>query len=150
MGKLKLSLFLALLISTISTTGQILAPVKWSYAAKKLDQKYAVVYLKAEMEVNWHIYSTKMQTDGPVARAFTFNATPEYSLVEDVKEPKPIKHFEKAFGRNALYFEKSVVFQQKILLNKEAMVIKGKLRYMACDNKRCLSPQEVSFEIPVK
>lgn len=147
---LRLCIFFAIVFSASMVNGQILTPVKWSYAAKRLDQKNAVLFLKAEMESGWHIYSTKMQGDGPITTVFTFIATPDYALLEDVIEPKPIKYFEKSFERNALYFEKSVIFQQKILLKKDAMVIKGKLRYMACDNKRCLPPQEVSFEIPVK
>jgi DsbC/DsbD-like thiol-disulfide interchange protein len=48
------------------------------------------------------------------------------------------------------YFEKSVVFQQKIKLKGKEATIKGQLEYMTCNDKQCLPPDDVEFSIPVK
>jgi len=48
------------------------------------------------------------------------------------------------------YFEKSVVFQQKIKLNAAQVTVKGQLEYMTCNDKQCLPPEDLDFEVVVK
>jgi DsbC/DsbD-like thiol-disulfide interchange protein len=48
------------------------------------------------------------------------------------------------------YFEKSVVFQQKIKLKGKAATVKGRVEFMVCDEKQCLPPTEVEFSVAVK
>jgi hypothetical protein len=76
--------------------------------------------------------------------------TENYSLIGKIVEPKPIVKFEEVFNMNVMYFEKSVVFSQRIKLKREQLVLKGKVEFMACDNKQCLPPDEVEFSIPIK
>lgn len=128
---------------------QIQTPVKWSYAAKKLNAKEAVLYLKADLNTGWHIYSMHPSEGGPVSTAFKFVSSKEYSILGDVIEPKPIRKREKTFDMYVFYFEKSVIFQQKIQLNENETTVKGKILFMACNDKMCLTPNEVSFSIPV-
>jgi hypothetical protein len=51
---------------------------------------------------------------------------------------------------NVAYFEKSVIFQQKVKLNRGTTTVKGKVEYMVCNDRQCLPPEEVEFSIPVK
>src|SRR5687768_1044363 len=108
-------LTLALLLS-LSASSQILKPVKWSYAAKKTSKTEAILYLKATIEDSWHIYSQNMADGGPVKTTFTFTPAKAYKLNGKTIEPKAITKFEKSFEMNVSYFEKSVIFQQKIKL----------------------------------
>ncbi len=148
--KLKLITLIALAVYASGLKAQIQTPVKWSYAAKKLSAKEAVLYLKADLNAGWHIYSMLPSEGGPVSTAFKFVASDDYNLLGEVTEPKPIKKHEKTFDMNVFYFEKSVIFQQKIQLNEDETTIKGKVLFMACNDKMCLPPGDVSFEIPVK
>jgi hypothetical protein len=50
----------------IPTGPQVLSPVKWSYAAKKISQNEADIYLKATIDDGWHIYSTAQKDGGPI------------------------------------------------------------------------------------
>ena len=51
---------------------------------------------------------------------------------------------------NIGYFEKEVIFQQKIKLKSaNAAAVKGKLEYMTCNDKKCLPPEDVDFTIPL-
>jgi len=144
-------LFLAFgLMTTFGASAQIEKPVTWSYAAKKTGKNEAIVYLKANLEQGWHIYSQNMKDGGPVKTAFTFSPSKEYTKVGNTIEPKPIVKFEKTFDMNVSYFENTVTFQQKVKLNKPATVVKGKLEYMVCNDSQCLPPDEISFSIPVK
>jgi hypothetical protein len=111
-------LLLAALTSFISTVSysQILAPVKWSYGAKKISNEQAIVFIKATIDKGWHIYSQHVADGGPVKTSFRFNNSDDYTLNGITIEPKAISKYEKAFSMNVQYFEQSVIFQQKVKL----------------------------------
>lgn len=145
-------LLLAALTSFISTVSysQILAPVKWSYGAKKIDNEQAVVFIKATIDKGWHIYSQHVADGGPVKTSFRFNNSDGYTLNGITIEPKAISKYEKAFSMNVQYFEQSVIFQQKVKLKNGQTAVSGTLNYMVCSDKQCLPPEDVEFNIPVK
>lgn len=142
-------ILLSLLIAG-ATQAQVLQPVKWSYAAKRLSSTEAVVLIKATIDRGWHIYSQNVADGGPVATSFTFAPSKSFTLVGKTIEPKPVTKFEKAFKMNVSYFDNSVVFQQRIKIKAGQPVVKGTLEFMACNDEKCLPPDEVSFSIPVK
>jgi len=140
---------LALLIS-FGASAQIESPVKWSYAAKKVSNTEAVVFLRATIQEGWHIYSQNVKDGGPIKTSFTFTPSKEYSLVGKPAEPAAISKYESAFNMNVSYFEKSVTFQQKVKLKSaNVSVVKGKLEYMTCNDKKCLPPEDIDFSIPL-
>jgi hypothetical protein len=145
-------LLLAALTSFISTVSysQILAPVKWSYGAKKISNEQAIVFIKATIDKGWHIYSQHVADGGPVKTSFRFNNSDDYTLNGITIEPKAISKYEKAFSMNVQYFEQSVIFQQKVKLKNVQAAVSGTLNYMVCSNKQCLPPEDVEFSIPVK
>jgi len=139
-----------LMFFAIGTQAQILTPVKWSYASKKINDKEAVIFLKATIQPGWNIYSQHVEDGGPVPTSFKFASVKTYSLIGKTSEPKPLTKFEKTFNMNVSYFHNSVVFQQKVRLNAKEAVVKGTLEYMACNDKQCLPPKEIEFSIVVK
>lgn len=145
-----LILFTVGLLFSISASSQILKPVKWSYAAKKTSKTEATLYLKATIEDGWHLYSQNMADGGPVKTSFSFAASKAYKPVGKTIEPKAIVKFEKSFDMNVSYFEKSVIFQQKVKLIGANAIVKGTLEYMVCDDSQCLPPETVEFSVPVK
>jgi len=147
----KIILILALtLTAAFDAFAQMENPITWQYAAKKINNSEAVLFLKANINPNWHIYSQNLKSGGPNKTEFTFTPSKDFTLVGKTIEPKPLTKFEKVFKMDVSYFENEVVFQQKIKLNKSNTVVKGKVEYMVCDDKQCLPPSEVSFSIPVK
>jgi len=146
----KLILAAAVLFLSIGAYAQIEAPVKWSYAAKKTSATEAVVLLKATIQTGWHIYSMNVKDGGPIKTSFTFAKSADYSLVGKPSEPTPVTKYEKSFSMNVSYFEKEVVFQQKIKLKSaKATIVKGKLEYMTCNDMKCLPPEDIDFSIPL-
>lgn len=130
---------------------QLVSPVKWSYAAKKLSSSEAEVYLKATIDKGWHIYSTKQKEGGPIKTSISFGRNAGYSLFGTLNEPKAASKYEKTFGMQVLYFESSALFRQKIRLRGTGVVVvKGKVEFMVCNDHECLPPSEVEFSIPVK
>jgi len=146
----KLLLLVIVLGLSIGAYAQIETPVKWSYAAKKISSTEAVVFLRATIQDGWHIYSLNVKDGGPIKTSFTFAPSKEYSLVGEASEPTPVTKYEKAFSMNVSYFEKSVIFQQKIKLKSaNVSVVKGKLEYMTCNDKKCLPPEDLDFSVPL-
>ena len=146
----RLGLLVVALMFAIGAYAQIEAPVKWSYAAKRISPTEAVVLLKATIQPGWHIYSQKVKEGGPIKTSFVFTPSKNFALVGKTIEPKPATKFEKAFKMNVSYFEKEVVFQQKIKVKStNAITVKGKLEYMVCNDIKCLPPEEVNFTIAV-
>jgi DsbC/DsbD-like thiol-disulfide interchange protein len=142
---------LAMLLSfQKNVLAQIETPVKWSYAAKKINPKEAVVFIKATINDGWHIYAQNMKDGGPVKTSFTFLPSKQYSLMGKTTEPQPITHFEKSFNMAVSYFEKTVIFQQKIKLKAAQTIVKGSLEYMTCNDHKCLPPSDLDFSVTIK
>jgi DsbC/DsbD-like thiol-disulfide interchange protein len=146
----KVLLMVVALMFTAAAFAQIDAPVRWSYAAKRISPTEAVVLVKATIEPGWHIYSQNVKDGGPVATNFTFSPAKNYTVVGKPAEPKAIVKYEEVFKMNVSYFENSVIFQQKVKLkSKGATTVKGKVEYMTCNDRKCLPPDEVEFNVAV-
>ncbi|RZK41827.1 MAG: sugar transporter [Pedobacter sp.] len=139
-----------LTVITFSGYGQILKPVTWSYVAKKTSPTTATIFLKANVEEGWHLYSQFVKPGGPVKTTFTFAKDKAYSLIGNTIEPKPIQKFEPMFQMTISYFSGPVIFQQKVKFTGKNPVVKGKVEYMVCDDSQCLPPEEVEFSIAIK
>jgi len=147
----QITLVLTLLFFTAAGAfAQIETPVTWSYAQKKISKTEAIVYLKATIQDGWHIYSQNVKPGGPVKTTIKFAPSKDFVKVGTTTEPKPLSKFEKVFDMNVGYFEKQVIFQQKIKLNKPETLVKGTIEFMVCDESRCLPPDEVQFSVQVK
>ena len=147
----KLTLALAILFVTATgVSAQILEPVKWQFGAKKINNDEAVVFMKATIDKGWHIYSQNIEEGGPIKTSFTFSPSNEYALIGKPAEPKPKSKHEEVFGMDVSYFDKEVVFQQKIKLKKGSTTVKGAVEFMACDANQCLPPDEIAFAVAVK
>lgn len=147
----KLIIFIGLIfVSYLHASSQILKPVSWSYAAKKTGVNTATIYIKASIDPGWHLYSQFVGEGGPVKTNFTFTPSKGYTLIGRVAEPKPVTKYESTFKMSVSYFEQSVIFQQKVKLSGKQSLVKGKVEFMVCDDKQCLPPEEVDFNVLVK
>lgn len=147
----RITLILTLVFFTaMGAFAQLENPVTWSYAAKKISKTEAMVYIKAKIDGDWHIYSQNLKPGGPNKTNFSFTPSKDFTLVGKTIEPKPISKYEKVFSMDVLYFENEVVFQQKIKLNKSSATVKGKVEFMVCNETACLPPSDVQFSVLVK
>lgn len=145
----KIILNVGLLFMFQSVNAQILKPIKWSFAIKNLGNSEAIVFIKATIDGGWHIYSQKQVVGGPVATHISFFKSKEFDMIGKILEPKPIQKYDQIYKMNVFYFEREVVFQQRIKLKSTSGFLKGSLEYMACDNNRCIPPDEIEFNIPL-
>lgn len=145
-------ILLAMILFAVSTGAfaQIEHPVTWSYAAKRINKDEAVIFLRATIQQGWHIYSQNVKDGGPIKTSFTFSPSKEYALVGKTSEPKPLTKYEDAFKMDVSYFENTVTFQQKVKLKSaNVTAVKGQLEFMTCNDRKCLPPDDVDFNIPL-
>jgi hypothetical protein len=139
------------MFATLAVKAQILKPVKWSYGSKRLSPTEAVVFLKADIDPGWHVYSQHVPDGGPVKTSFIFLSSTAYLIDGPVTEPHPVVKFEKVFNMNVSYFGTHVIFQQKVKLKTSRPVtLKGTLEYMTCNDRQCLPPEDIDFTIEIK
>lgn len=143
-------LFALILSCCLSAYAQILNPITWSYSSKRISNTEAIIYIKANLQEGWHLYSQTVGEGGPVATSFRFASASSYELLGRAVEPKPVKKFEPVFMMEVSYFENSAIFQQKVKLKSKKPIVRGKVKFMVCNDKQCLPPGEIEFVIPVK
>lgn len=127
---------------------QLEKPISWSYRAQKTGSNEAMLYFKASLKPNWHVYALNAKP-GPTRTFFTFVPTRHYKLVGVTQQPKPTVKYDPFLKAKLGYFEKEVVFKQRIRFNKKQTTVKGKVEFMVCSDKSCLPPDELVFSIPV-
>ncbi|MFU1855537.1 sugar transporter [Sphingobacterium sp. CZ-UAM] len=147
----KLVLLMTAVIFMITAAfAQIHKPVKWTVASKKLNNKEAIVYVKATIQNGWHIYSQNVKDGGPIPTSFTFANATDYVLAGKTAEPKPKVKHEEVFKMDVGYFTNEVIFQQKVTLKKGTATVKGSVEWQACDASQCLPPDEYAFAVTIK
>jgi len=147
----KIVLSFLLLCCTLGLSAEILKPVTWSFSNKQISDTEFNLEFTANIEDSWHLYSQFIGEGGPVATSFEFTPSKDYVLVGKVTEsPKPREVYEKVFEMKVAFFEKKAVFTQKIKLKSATAVVKGAVRFMACDDSQCLPPTDVDFSFDLK
>jgi hypothetical protein len=141
---------LTLMFISFNLKAQIETPVHWSYAVKKQNGQEATIFIKAAIDANWHIYSVNQKPGGPLKTSIEFTPSNNYSLDGKLIEPNPHTIYDEVFEMDVSYFEKSVIFQQKVRLNAGQATIKGKINYMVCSGEKCINPDDFLFTIPIK
>ncbi len=149
MNSVKVWLSVILLIIATSVSAQVLKPVKWSFAINRLSDTEAEVVATASIEGEWHLYAANIPEGGPVPTALVFEENEAYKPVgELLQSPEPKFFHDENFDMELAYFTGFAKLTQKIEISKPGKHnIKGYVVFMACDDSRCLPPDEVEFEL---
>ncbi len=120
---------------------QVLEPVKWNQAIKKIsDNEYELLFT-ADIEDGWYMYSQE-ESDGlgPLPTYFEYkDQEGNYKLIGKTKEPDVKPKYDKVFELDVKKFEKEAQFKQRIsLINLEFKVIEARVDFQACDDGKCI------------
>jgi DsbC/DsbD-like thiol-disulfide interchange protein len=148
----KIGLLLAAVVLTLSAAvAQVLTPVKWQVASKKINSKEAVILIKATIQNGWHIYGQNVPDGGPIPTSFSFKPSKDFLLNgKPLESVKAKTKYEDVFKMNVPYFNNEVVFQQKVKLTRNQATVSGTVEFMACDKTQCLPPDEYNFTVAIK
>ena len=132
---------------------QAQSPVSWTFTAKKLDDKTFEVHMTATMQAGWHLYSQTQPEDAiAIPTAFTLTPNPLFSFDGKIKEVGKLEKFtDKELGLSANQYSKTVDFVQVVKLKGNVKTnVSGNVEYQTCDDKKCLPPKTVNFNIALK
>ena len=138
---------------TIDTANAQLNPVSWSFSAKKIADKTYEVHLTANMQSGWHLYSQTQPDDAiAIPTGFKINSNPLLALEGKIKEVGKMQKFHDAkLEVSANQYSGKVDFVQVIKLKANVKTnLSGSVEFQTCDDKKCLPPKTVNFNIPVK
>lgn len=129
---------------------QISNPVLWAYSAKKIADKTYELHITATITDNWHLYAQDAG-EGPEPTSFKFTPNPLLTFDGKLKEVgKMEKSFDKNFNSTLKFYTGTVDFVQKVKVRSAvATVVKGTVRFMVCNDRKCLPPRDVPFTINI-
>lgn len=141
---LNLGLFLSILLSA-----QMQSPVDWTFSTKKINATTYEIYLTANLEPGWHVYSQSTPDGGPIPTTISFSKNPLVSLNGKVKEVGKLEQrFEELFGVDVKQFSDKVSFVQTIQLKgKVKTLLNGNVEFMTCNDQECMPPTTQKFSI---
>lgn len=127
---------------------QIENPVTWNFTADNTGAKQYDVHMTATVSGNWHIYA-QVCGEGPEPTTFSFTKNPLIKLVGKIKEVGKLEtSYDPNFKSTLKFYSSNVDFVQKVTVKTTANTsLKGTVLYMVCNDKRCLPPKEIPFNI---
>ena len=140
-----IALFIAFIPLSLIAEDRVVNPVHWTYSAKQKDHKTFVLLFDAKIDELWRFYSQHLP-QSPPGTSFSFVSNDSYERVGMVEESASKEKFEESLGYSVNYFSTFAQFEQEVAIKEDGPItIEGSLEYMACQDKVCLSPKEVSF-----
>lgn len=149
----KALLLFTIVFSAVVASAQIANPVNWMFTSKKISGNVYEVLMTASIQNGWHLYSQAQPKDAiAVPTSFQFSNNPLVQLDGKVKEVGKVEKFtDKELGVSANQYSKVVVFTQKVKLKGKAKSnVSGNVTFQTCDDKKCLPPKTVTFNIALK
>jgi len=128
-------------------------PVSWSFSAKKVAEKTFELHMTANIQSGWHMYSQTQPEDAiAIPTSVTINNNPLLSLDGKIKEIGKMENFKDAtLGVSAHQYSNRVDFVQVVKLKANAKTkVSGNVEFQTCDDKKCLPPKTVSFNVALK
>lgn len=146
-------LFVLLFLAFSALAGHSQSPVSWSFSSKKIADKIFEVHLTANIQSGWHMYSQTQPDDAIVIpTSFTIKNNPLLNLDGKMKEIGKMEKFKDAtLGVSAHQYSNKVDFVQIVKLKAKAKTnVSGSVEFQTCDDKKCLPPKTVVFNIALK
>lgn len=142
-----------LLVTGFFASAQIMNPITWVFSAKKTADKTYEVHLTASIQSGWHLYSQTQPEDAiAIPTGIKFTPNPLVELNGVVKEVGKMQKFhDEKLGLSANQYSTKVDFVQVVKLKAKAKTnIAGGVEFQTCDDKKCLPPKTVNFNIELK
>ena len=125
----------------------MIEPVHFETLLKTTDKgEEAEIVFNATIDDGWHLYSTDLGSDGPIAASFHVNKM-EGAVTVGKLQPrgKVVEEYDEMFGMKLRFFEHKGTFVQKIKFTKRDYLIDCYIEYGACNNENCLPPTQVAL-----
>ena len=123
-------------------------PVDVRVSRRQLSATEIEVVFTAAIAPGWHIYAPDCPPGGPNPATLTTEKAVGAKAVGGLKASGNARSlFDPVFGMQVKYFEGQAVFTQRYRINSPSYAVKGYLEYSACDERSCMPPTTVDFEL---
>jgi len=141
--------FLLSLLITSASFAQIYEPVKWNVELKNTGDKTAEIQIQATIDDGWHLYGLNLPKGGPQPTSIVFETIENASKDGAIQAPsKLLKQFDANFNMELNWYTGNAIFIQKIKFSGDSRVkVKGYVEFMACNDKSCLPPSKIPFNL---
>lgn len=121
-------------------------PAHWSYEAKKISAEEYELTFKLKLDDGWHIWSLNPGGDGyEIVPSFSFDrGVSEKSKLAEIGYAKTVEM--EGVDNKVTYLSGNVLYQQVVSV-KGKTKITGEHEYQVCNDKLCLPPKRMKFEI---
>ena len=128
----------------------------WAFGQEKIQWNFdyvafpSALQISAKIENGWHLYALDLDPNiGPVPTQIVLEKNKAVKILNSFEASTKAKQsYDPNFGAEVSYFEQSFEARNRIVVKKPTTA-RGELTYMLCDDKRCLPPQSIPFEIKV-
>lgn len=134
----KLATLLLFLIS-FSGFSQIINSVKWEFGSEKISEtEYDLIFV-AKIESHWALYSQFVEEGGPLPTVFSFESSPDFELIETVKELElnKVTQLDPVFEMVVSKYYDKAIFKQRVRIKSPEFSVKGNIDFMTCDDTKC-------------
>lgn len=151
--KLKNILLLSsfLFIALTSALGQVLEPVKWSWASDKKTAKpgdEVELIFRTTIDDNWYMYANDFDPEcGPLLTEVKFPSPKGFKPVGTLKAINPKNKHDDVFGCDVKIFEHNGEFRQRIKILSADAVISGTYEGQTCTEAGKCIPFDGEFTI---
>ncbi len=129
-------------------TSAAAGPVDVRVSRRQLSATEIEVVFTAAIAPGWHVYAPDCPPGGPNPATITTEKAVGAKAVGGLKASGNARSlFDPVFGMQVKYFEGQAVFAQRYRITSPAYAVKGYLEYSACDERSCMPPTTVDFEL---
>ena len=129
------------------------SPVSWTFSSKKIADKTFELHLTADIQSGWHLYSQKQPEDAiAIPTRVKLNNNPLLKIDGKAKEVGTMEKFnDKTLGISANQYSEKVDFVQVVKVRSNAKTnVSGSVEFQTCNDKKCLPPKTITFNVPLK
>lgn len=126
--------------------------ISWTQSTKKISDTEVDVIFTAKIGSGWHLYGTEIADGGPTPTHLVVDKLVGGKLVGKLKGNKtPISKQDPFFEMQISYWESGVTLHQRIKVEDASKFhFEGALRYMICNDEKCMPPSSEEFTYSAK
>ncbi len=127
------------------------SPVTWHFGASGTDDGKVLITMTAQLEDGWHIYATELPSEeGPLPTEFRFTESAAYTVNIPLTEPEPVEEYDPNFLTTVRHHSGTPRYTMLVeRVEAGSFTVQGEVEYMVCNDRTCLPPVVVPFNIEV-
>lgn len=142
-------MLLTLVLLAFQATAQLDDPVHWTVKAKHLDGQQFELQITANIDADWHLYSTQSVQNGPMPTTFTFNDSTVRRIGDIQEVTKPHNEFDSTFECDISYFSEKAIFAQVVELVADVTNVQFTVEYQVCFSDKCVMlEKDLQVDLP--